>query len=254
MTNKKFSKINLFIRSSIFWLYSVTSIILYSIVCVFAFVFPLSIRYKLIRAFLMAYFFMLKKICHIDYRIEGLENIPKDRPGIIMSKHQSTLETFLIPIYFHDPAIIAKRELMWIPFFGWGLAVSDPISINRSDRSSSMQQIITKGRACLNQGRWIMMFPEGTRVPPGTIGHYKLGGGRLAAATGAPVIPIAHNAGRFWPRRKFIKRPGTVTMVIGPVIESTGKTPEEILQATKDWIESTMLKIDARFINETAGQ
>lgn len=248
---KSYSTINLGIRSTIFWLYSTLSIMFYGLVCVFSFFLPLKTRHRLIRAYLRAYFFMLKKICHIDYRVLGLEHIPKNRTGIIMSKHQSTLETFLIPIYFHAPAIITKRELLWIPFFGWGLKASDPISINRSDRKGSMQQIIEKGKKAIDAGRWIMMFPEGTRVPYGTVGHYKLGGARLASATGAPVIPIAHNAGYFWPRRQFIKRPGTVTMVIGPLIESEGKTPEEILEATKRWIERTVLELDPSLVNKT---
>jgi len=189
------------------------------------------------------YFYVLKVVCHIDYRIEGLENVPKDRVGIIMCKHQSTWETFFIPQYFHTPAPIAKRELAWVPFFGWGLALCDPIFINRSDKKTAMQQIVEKGKRCLAAGRWVLMFPEGTRIPYGKIGHYRLGGARLASATGYPILPIAHNAGKFWPRRKFIKRPGTITVVIGPLIESTGRKPEELLNFTKQWIETTMTRI-----------
>lgn len=192
---------------------------------------------------MQVYFQVLKFVCHIDYKVEGLENIPKDRVGIIMCKHQSTWETFFLPQYFHTPAAIAKRELAWIPFFGWGLALSDPIFINRSDKKTAMQQIIEKGKRCLDAGRWIMVFPEGTRVPYGKVGLYKLGGARLAAQSGYPVIPVAHNAGKFWPRRKFIKQPGTITVVIGPLIESKGKKPEEILSLAKDWIETTMTRI-----------
>jgi 1-acyl-sn-glycerol-3-phosphate acyltransferase len=186
---------------------------------------------------------MLKKICHIDYRIEGIENIPKDQHGILMCKHSSAWETFFLPLYFHTPAAIAKRELAWVPFFGWGLIVMDPIFINRKNKRSAMQQIIEKGRRCLQAGRWIMVFPEGTRVPYGTVGHYRLGGARLAAETGYPILPIAHNAGRFWPRRSFIKRPGTITVVIGPLIESKGRSPEDLLAETKDWIETTMKRL-----------
>lgn len=114
-----------------------------------------------------------------------------------------------------------------------------------------MQQIIDKGRKCLEAGRWILIFPEGTRVVPGTVGRYRLGGARLAAATGYPIVPVAHNAGNCWPRRKFIKRPGTITVVIGPLIESKGRTPEELLALTKDWIETTMMRIDG-FVNEAS--
>lgn len=253
MTDPHYSTISMFFRSLLFSIYSISTMILYSFICVFSLLFPLHIRTKLIRGYMIVYFYVLRKLCHIDHVVEGLENIPKDRAGIILSKHQSTYETFLLPLIFHTPAIIAKRELLWIPFFGWGLAASDPISIDRSNRKTAMDQIITKGKKCLDEGRWVLMFPEGTRVPPGKIGHYKLGGARLAAATGYPVIPVAHNAGRFWGRRKFIKRPGTVRMVIGPIIESKGRTPEQILALAKDWIETTMLRID-RFVDEPASQ
>ena len=132
-----------------------------------------------------------------------------------------------------------------MPFFGWGLAAGDPISINRNDATSAMQQIITKGKKCLDSGRWVLVFPEGTRIAPGKVGKYRLGGARLAVATGYPVIPVALNAGRFWPRRKFIKLPGTVRVVIGPPIESKGRSAEEVLRLTRSWIESTMARIDS---------
>lgn len=244
MGKNTYSKVNLFIRSLIFFIYSIVSIVFYSLIVICAFFFPLRFRHALIRGFLSMYIFMLEKICLIRYQVEGLENIPKDRSGIILSKHQSTWETFFLPLVFHDPAIILKKELLWVPFFGWGLAAADPIAINRSNKVSAMQQIITKGRQCLEKGRWILVFPEGTRMPPGKVGKYKLGGARLATATGYPVIPVAHNAGRFWPRRQFIKQPGTITVVIGPVIESRERTPEEVLILAKDWIEGTMTRID----------
>ena len=244
MAKKSYSKINLFLRSLIFSIYSLSSIFLYSFILAFSMLFPLRYRHGLIRAFLKAYMFMLKVVCHIDYQIEGLEHLPKDRTGIILSKHQSTWETFFLPIIFHDPAVIVKRELLWVPFFGWGLAVSDPIAINRRNKSTAMQQLIEKGKKCLESGRWILVFPEGTRVAPGVVGHYKLGGARLASVTGYPIIPVAHNAGRYWPRRKFIKQPGTVRVVIGPLIATEGRTPEEVLRLAKNWIESTMVRID----------
>jgi 1-acyl-sn-glycerol-3-phosphate acyltransferase len=244
MRNTHYSKLNLFIRSLIFSISSITSIMIYSCVVAFSMLFPLRYRHILIRYFLSFYMGMLKHICHIEYQIEGLENIPKNINGVVLSKHQSTLETLLLPLIFHDPAVIVKRELLWLPFFGWGLAASDPISINRSNKSTAMQQVIQKGKECLDQGRWLLIFPEGTRTAYGKVGHYKLGGARLAVATGYPVIPVAHNAGRFWPRRKFIKQPGTVRVVIGPMIETKGLTPEEVMELSKRWIEGTMTRAD----------
>lgn len=251
MPKQSYSKINLFIRSLIFLIYSSAAIFFYSFVVLMTFFLPLRYRHKTIRIFLRFTIYMLKLICHIDYKIEGLEHIPKGSNGIILSKHQSTWETFFLPLIFHDPAVIAKKELFWVPFFGWGLALSDPIAINRNNKQSAMQQIIEKGKKCLDQGRWVLVFPEGTRTASGAVGKYKLGGARLAAATGYPVLPIAHNAGRCWPRRKFIKQPGTITVVIGPMIESQGLKPEEILDLAKNWIEGTMTRID-RLVDESA--
>lgn len=242
--NKSYSKLNLFIRSLIFSVFSLTSICSYSLFVVLSWPFcSLATRHMLIRQFLKFYMRAFKCICHVDYRVEGMENIPQDRTGIVLSKHQSTIETFLLPIIFHTPAVIVKRELLWLPFFGWGLAAADPISVNRAKGSSAMQQVLMKGKKCLDDGRWVLIFPEGTRTAFGTVGHYKIGGARLAAATNHPVIPVAHNAGYFWPRRQFIKRPGTVTVVIGPVIETEGLKAEEVLELTKNWIEGTMTRI-----------
>lgn len=244
MTKKKYSKFNLFIRSFIFSIYSLTTIFIYSFFVLAALVLPLRFRHLIIRSFLTSCLAVLKFVCRIDYHVEGLEHIPKDRAGIILSKHQSTWETFFLPLIFHDPAVIVKRELLWVPFFGWGLAASDPISINRGKKGTAMQQIIAKGKKCLAEGRWILIFPEGTRMAPGAVGKYKLGGARLATATGAPIIPVAHNAGRCWPRRKFIKQPGTIRVVIGPIIESQGRTAEAVMAEAKNWIETTMKRID----------
>lgn len=240
---KHYSTFNLFIRSSLFFLYSMTSIVFYSFLCVLSWLLPLKARHAIIRSFLLAFLTVLKWVCRIHYKVEGLENLPKHGNGIVFSKHQSTWETMFLPTIFHDATFIVKRELLWIPFFGWGLAASDPIAINRNDKSSAMQQIIKKGKAALAAGRWVVFFPEGTRTAVGQVGHYRLGGARLAAATGYPVYPVAHNAGECWPRRRFLKIPGTITVVIGPAIQSQGQAPDQIMAEAKDWIETTILSI-----------
>lgn len=247
--NKLLSKINLFLRSLVFMLFMNTFIFLYSFFCLIplalSFVVPLRIRYGIIMFFNRTMIESLRVICKVEYQIDGLENIPKNRTGIILSKHQSVWETFILPTLFDQSAIILKKELLWVPFFGWGLALVDPIAINRKDKSSAMAQIIKKGKQCINQGRWILVFPEGTRIPVGKVGHYRLGGARLAVETGAPIIPVAHNAGKFWPKKGFIKKPGKVHMVIGPVIETKNRAPEDLMNEVKNWIEGTILKIDA---------
>jgi 1-acyl-sn-glycerol-3-phosphate acyltransferase len=182
--------------------------------------------------------------CGINYKIEGLENIPKDRPGVILSKHQSTWETLFLPTLFPSVAIIVKKELMWLPFFGWGLLAVEPIAIDRRDRVSAIEQIFKKGKEALDQGRWILVFPEGTRVSPGVVGTYRQGGARLAVHAGYPVIPVAHNAGRYWPKRKFMKKPGTIRVAIGPLIETKDRAPDAVLTEAKNWIETTVLRID----------
>jgi 1-acyl-sn-glycerol-3-phosphate acyltransferase len=186
---------------------------------------------------------LLKVVCCVDYEIKGLENIPKDRSGVVLSKHQSTWETFFLQSLFHEAAIILKKELLWVPFFGWGLATIAPIAIDRNNARSAMEQIIDKGKKYLAAGRWILVFPEGTRISVGKTGKYRAGGARLAVAAGCPVVPVAHNAGRFWPRRGFIKIPGTIQVIIGPPIETVNRSPEEVLEQAKGWIEGVMENI-----------
>lgn len=234
---------NLFIRSCIFSILMMTITFLLSFICILIWPLPLKFRYYVITHYMSLNLWLLKVICRIQYKVEGLENIPKDKSGIVFSKHQSAWETFFIPTVFRYPAIILKRELFWVPFFGWGLATINPIAINRNNRASAMEQIIKKGSKCLEEGRWILVFPEGTRIPVGKVGNYRIGGARLASATGYPLVPVAHNAGYFWPRRKFIKKPGTVHVVIGKPIEPKDRTAEEILEEAKNWIESTVIKI-----------
>jgi 1-acyl-sn-glycerol-3-phosphate acyltransferase len=246
-------QVNLFLRSLIFSIYSVVSIIFFSLLCLPALLLPIRKRHMLLRLFARMYIGVLRGVCNINYHVEGMENVPKHRLGVVFSKHQSAWETFFLPLIFHDPAVIAKRELLWIPFYGWGLAASEPILINRKDKTSAMQQIINKGKKALAAGRWILIFPEGTRMPVGEVGKYHLGGARLAVATEVLVIPVAHNAGYFWPKRKFIKQPGTIQVVIGPVIETTGQTPEAVMELAKDWIETTVTRIGG-LVDKPAGQ
>jgi 1-acyl-sn-glycerol-3-phosphate acyltransferase len=245
--------LNLFLRSLVFSCCMMISTVFFSFICILSRLFPLSYRHQVIRCFLYLQLYTLKVICRIDYHVEGLEHLSRQRNGIIFSKHQSAWETFYLPTVFHNLAIILKRELLWVPFFGWGLAALDPIAINRREKTTAMQQIIRQGQQCLAAGRWILIFPEGTRVPPGTTGQYRLGGARLAAETGYPVIPIAHNAGRYWPRRAFIKKPGTIQVVIGAPIHSSGQSAEAILAQAKEWIERTVAEIDRPLINKPTG-
>lgn len=204
--------------------------------------FSFKVRYFIIGHFAKVNLWLLETICDIKYVVEGKENIP-DGTAIIFSKHQSTWETMALQRIFPPQTFVVKRELLWLPFFGWGLYCLDPIAINRSAGRNAIKQIIKQGTERLKRGIWVVIFPEGTRVKPGTRGKYKIGGALLAAKSGYPVVPVAHNAGEFWPKGAFLKKPGTIKVVIGPVIETKGKPADQILAEAEQFIEGEMSKI-----------
>ena len=208
-------------------------------------VLPFAIRYRLISAWAQFQLIVLKHLCRLDYRVEGCEHLPGGA-AIILSKHQSAWETIAFQEIFPPQTWVLKRELLWIPLFGWALALLRPIAIDRGAGRVAIEQVIEQGRERLQSGIWVVVFPEGTRVAPGTRRRYGIGGAALAAASGYPVVPVAHNAGSFWPRRGFLKRPGTIRLVIGPVIDSHGKTAEEIRRQAEDWIENTMAGLEGK--------
>ena len=186
-------------------------------------------------------------ILGIRTRVTGLENLPQGEKSqaILLVKHQSTLETFLIPTLMPHPlAFVFKRELIYIPFFGWAMGSMDMIHIDRRLRTQAFNKVVEQGKRLLAQGVWVIMFPEGTRIPRGQKGTYKHGGARLAVQTGAPVIPIAVTSAKVWPRKAFIKYPGVVDVSIGKPIPSLGRQPEELMREVEDWIESEMRRLD----------
>jgi 1-acyl-sn-glycerol-3-phosphate acyltransferase len=181
-----------------------------------------------------------KLICGIRYEVKGLENLP-DAPVILLSKHQSAWETIFYLYFMPRPLVyVFKRELLWIPFFGWGLAMLRMIAIDRSKGKDAFAQVVAQGRKRLAGGQWIIMFPEGTRTPVGGKGKYKGGGARLAVETGTPVVPIAMNSGECWPKNSFIKYPGTITVSIGKPIPSEGQEATQLIARVENWIESEM--------------
>jgi len=186
-------------------------------------------------------------ILGIENRITGMENLPlgeKD-PVILLVKHQSTWETFLMPaIMPHPLAYVFKKELLSVPFFGWAMGRLDMIHIDRSQRAQAFQKVVTQGKRLMEQGVWVIMFPEGTRIPRGQKGVYKTGGTRLAIEAGVPVIPIAVTSAKCWPTKAFIKRPGIVDISIGKPISSVGRQPEEMMQEVENWIEAEMRRLD----------
>ena len=189
----------------------------------------------------------LRVLCGVQIRVTGMDNLPhgKTSPAILLVKHQSTLETFLMPTLMPHPlAYVFKKELIYIPFFGWAMGRMDMIHIDRSQRAQAFAKVVEQGKRLLAQGIWIIMFPEGTRIPRGKVGQYKHGGTRLAVETGAPVIPIAVTSAKCWPRKAFIKKPGIVDVSIGKPIPSQGREPDDLLREVQAWIESEMRRLD----------
>lgn len=235
------------IRSSLYFLLMAVSVTLFGlIISTIGWLFPVSVRDSLSNAWGLLNLWMLRVICGLDYRIQGLENLPQDS-AIIMAKHQSTWETIslrgLLPKH---QTWVLKRELMRVPVFGWALAAVKPIAINRSAGKKSIKQIIEQGSKRLAEGRLIIIFPEGTRTAVGERKKYGIGGAILAEKTGYAITPIAHNAGVFWKRRGVKKYPGIIDVVIGPPITTAGKKASEITREVEHWIESEMEKLPSR--------
>jgi 1-acyl-sn-glycerol-3-phosphate acyltransferase len=197
---------------------------------------PRMARYHVISGWSRLVVRLARVILGIRWQVEGREHLPK-RPAVILSKHQSAWETMAFQLIFPPQVHVLKRELLWIPFFGWGLALMSPIAIDRKKGAAALRAIARKGAERLAQGFWVVVFPEGTRVAPGERRAYQLGGAWLAAASGAPVVPVAHNAGLVWPRNAFVKRPGTVTVRIGPPIEPADRDAKTINHLAEAWIE-----------------
>ena len=237
-----FSHPVLFLRSILFWVGFIINTAVFGLLIVMLFFTPSAFRLKIARLWSLTNNLILKIFCGIDYRVKGLENLNIDT-AIILSKHQSTWETLALHSFTPSVRWVFKRELMLIPVFGWALALTDPIGINRGSGRVAIKQLITEGTKKLNDGKWMILFPEGTRTAPGKTQKYKIGGALLAEKSGYPVVPIAHNAGEFWPKHSFIKWPGTIDVVIGPAIESKGRSAEEINADVFNWIENTMKDI-----------
>jgi 1-acyl-sn-glycerol-3-phosphate acyltransferase len=186
-------------------------------------------------------------ILGIRNRVQGMENLPQGAkdPAVLLVKHQSTWETFVMPaIMPHPLAYVFKKELLRVPFFGWAMGRLDMIHIDRKQKARAFAKVVQQGRRLMAEGVWVIMFPEGTRIERGEVGEYKTGGTRLAIAAGVPVIPIAVTSARCWPRKAFVKRPGTVDISIGPPIPSTGRQADELMVQVQDWIETEMRRLD----------
>lgn len=204
---------------------------------------PFPQRFRLLSQWGRFHTWLVNRLCGLRYTVTGSHHLPKHGAAIVLAKHQSTWETIAFQGIFPPQTWVLKRELMWLPLFGWGLALLKPIAIDRGAGRKAVDQIVKQGRERLDEGIWVTIFPEGTRVAPGHKRRYGIGGAVLAAETGYPVVPVAHNAGYFWPRRGFLKKPGTIEVVIGPQIPTKGRTPEEINRDVESWIEGEVARL-----------
>jgi len=230
------------IRSTIYFTLMVITGALYAIPASFTGFMPFDKRFKFISQWARFNIWALEKICGLGYEIKGKENIPNEA-SIILAKHQSTWETFATQIIFPPQTWVLKKSLLNIPFFGWGLRQTEPVAIDRKRKRKAMEQVMEQGKDRLDKGRWIIIFPEGTRIAPGKKGKYKLGGARLAVHSGRKIVPVAHNAGEFWARHSFTKKAGKITVSILPPIDPHGLTAEEINSKVEESIESEMKAI-----------
>jgi 1-acyl-sn-glycerol-3-phosphate acyltransferase len=199
-------------------------------------VLPFRGRFALARVYAHSVLVVLRWICGLDYRVEGRENLPAGN-HIALIKHASTWETVAQMVLVPQQVWVLKRELLWLPVIGWSLLLLRSIAVNRGAGGSAVKGVLEQGRKRLAEGKWIVIFPEGTRMPPGATRRYGVSGALLAAENGRLIVPIAHDAGYFWPRRGLIKKPGTIRVVIGPPISAAGRDPRDVNAEAQDWIE-----------------
>jgi 1-acyl-sn-glycerol-3-phosphate acyltransferase len=234
----------LLLRSAAYAAVQAVATPIYTLVAILTFPLPLRTRYRIITSWSRLMVWAAEHICGIRYRVLGRSNVPRT-PCVILSNHQSAWETLAFQVIFPPQVWVVKRELLWVPFFGWGLAMLKPIAIDRGSGTGALRQMLEQGRDRLARGFSIVVFPQGTRAPPGTRGTYHPGGAWLAKQTGACIVPVAHNAGRCWPRQALLKRPGLITVSIGRAIDAAGREPAELMREVAEWIGNELDRIDA---------
>ncbi len=234
----------LLLRSTLFLLGQIITAPIFTFIALLSMPLHPVTRNILISGWARSMIWWLRITCNIRHEIKGLENIPTT-PSIILAKHQSAWETLAFQAIFPTQVYVLKRELLWIPIFGWGLAMSSPIAIDRSAGREALKKLVSKGKARLEKGLWVVIFPEGTRKAPGERGKYHIGGAWLASHTQTQVVPVAHNAGEFWAKNSFIKKPGVIQIHIGKPIQTTDVKTDALNSQVEHWIESEMATLNA---------
>jgi len=231
------------IRSVIFFLGIIIVTPIFSILVILLFPLPNVTRSRIASGWAHFVMFWLKLTCSLKHEVRGLENIP-DHPSIILSKHQSAWETIGLQTIFPPQVWVMKRSLLLIPFLGWAFVALAAIPIDRSAGREALKKLVENGRDRLARGLWVVIFPEGTRTSPGETGKYHIGGAWLASKTESTVVPVAHNAGKYWQKNAFVKQPGTIQVVIGPPIETAGLKPDQVNKKVEAWIEKEMASLN----------
>jgi len=217
---------------------------IFCILILFIFPLPPHTRYRIITIWARSMLWWLELTCGISYRVIGAGNIP-GKPCVVLSKHQSAWETLAFQKILPDQVWVLKRELLWIPFFGWGLALTSPIAIDRSAGREALKQLVDQGKDRLARGFYVVVFPEGTRIAPGKHGKFHIGGAWLATHTGALALPVAHNAGEFWGKNSLLKKPGTITVSIGEPIDTSDMKADDLNRRVEAWIEAEMQRLNS---------
>lgn len=231
-----------FIRSFLFLLLAILITAPFGLLVTLAVVLPMRVRFALIAVWRAAFMAVCRYVLGLHYEVVGRENIPAT-PSVILSKHQSAWETIGLQAIFPPLVFVLKKSLLMIPFLGWAFAAVKMISIDRSAGKDALRQVADQGRDRLKAGYWVIIFPEGTRIAPGESRRFKTGGGHLAVAAGVLAVPVAHNAGEFWARNAFVKKPGVITVSIGPAIDPAGKNAAQVTALAEQWIENEMRRL-----------
>lgn len=237
--------LRVYVGSTLLFIYILFSTIIVGVLVLSCIKFSFKVRYKIANIWISCLLFMLKLLCGLTYQVEGLENIPRDKAAVILSKHQSAWETIALRLIISPQTAVLKKSLLKIPFGGWALSTLKPIAIDRSNQKEALRMLIEQGVSRLEEGLFVLVFPEGTRVAPGKNKKFNAGGAMLAQKSGFPVLPLAHNAGEFWPRNSFLKYPGVIKVKIGPLIDVQDKKTKDIIFEAETWINDAMLEISS---------
>lgn len=239
-TSYQGNKFKLYLGSSALFIWIMFTPFIFGPLVLLCVIFPFSVRYKVANVWVGSILWVAKVCCGIHYEVEGLDNIKDIPAAIVLCKHQSAWETLALRMILPTQTALLKRSLLWLPLWGWALATLKPIAIDRTRQRAALRILLQKGSQYLQEGIWVVVFPEGTRAAPGETKKFNAGGAMLAEKTGYPVIPIALNSGHYWPRYSFFKYPGTIKVKIGPVIDAQGRKASDINAQAAKWIANAM--------------